>query len=303
MEAATIVFKQIITMFLYMLAGFVLVKTKKLSEQGSRDLATMLIWLVIPATLVNSFCTAFSAEKLAALAQSALLAALALGLAMLIAWLIFRRSPIDEFAATYSNAGFIGIPLVSASLGSEAVFYTVGIVALMNVFQWSFGVQRLTGRRGTVPLKSLLLSPVVLAALVGLLLFVTGLGARLPGVVSAALQGFAALNAPLAMTVLGAYFARVDVRAMFANARLYLLAAIRLLLIPLLTVLVFRLTGLPQTMRMAVLISASAPVGVNVAVYAQLHDLDYAYASETVVLSTLLSVLFQPLVLMLAAGF
>ena len=90
---------------------------------------------------------------------------------------------------------------------------------------------------------------------------------------------------------------------MFANARLYLLAAIRLLLLPLLTVLVFRLTGLPQTMRMAVLISASAPVGVNVAVYAQLHDLDYAYASETVVLSTLLSVLFQPLVLMLAAGF
>ena len=73
-------------------------------------------------------------------------------------------------------------------------------------------LRRLTGRRGTVPLKRLLLSPVVLAALVGLLLFVTGLGARLPGVVSAALQGFAALNAPLAMTVLGAYFARVDVR-------------------------------------------------------------------------------------------
>ena len=44
----------------------------------------------------------------------------------------------------------------------------------------------------------------------------------------------------------------------------------------------------------------SAPVGVNVAVYAQLHGLDYAYASETVVLSTLLSVIFQPLVLMLA---
>ena len=148
MEAAGIVFKQIMTMFLYMLAGFLLVKTKKLSEQGSRDLATMLIWLVIPATLINSFCTACSPEKLLALAQSAFLAALALGLAMLIARLIFRRSPIDEFAATYSNAGFIGIPLVTASLGSEAVFYTVGIITLMNILQWTIGVQRLTGRRG-----------------------------------------------------------------------------------------------------------------------------------------------------------
>ena len=302
MEAAGIVFKQIMTMFLYMLAGFLLVKTKKLSEQGSRDLATMLIWLVIPATLINSFCTACSPEKLLALAQSAFLAALALGLAMLIARLIFRRSPIDEFAATYSNAGFIGIPLVTASLGSEAVFYTVGIITLMNVLQWTIGVQRLTGRRGAFSVKSLLLSPVVIAGLIGLALFVTGLGANLPTVLSGALKGLAALNAPLAMMVLGAYFARVDVGAMFRSGRLYLLSAVRLLLIPLLTVVAFRLTGLPQTMRMAVLISASAPVGVNVAVYAQLHDLDYAYASETVVLSTLLSVVFQPLVLMLAAG-
>ncbi|MBO5496432.1 MAG: AEC family transporter [Oscillospiraceae bacterium] len=302
MEAAGIVFKQIMTMFLYMLAGFLLVKTKKLSEQGSRDLATMLIWLVIPATLINSFCTVCSPEKLLALAQSAFLAALALGLAMLIARLIFRRSPIDEFAATYSNAGFIGIPLVTASLGSEAVFYTVGIITLMNVLQWTIGVQRLTGRRGAFSVKSLLLSPVVIAGLIGLALFVTGLGANLPTVLSGALKGLAALNAPLAMMVLGAYFARVDVGAMFRSGRLYLLSAVRLLLIPLLTVVAFRLTGLPQTMRMAVLISASAPVGVNVAVYAQLHDLDYAYASETVVLSTLLSVVFQPLVLMLAAG-
>ena len=302
MEAATIVFKQIMTMFLYMLAGYLLVKSKKLSEQGSRDLATMLIWLVIPATLVNSFCTAFSPERLAELVQSALLGALALGLAMLVARLIFHRRPIDEFAATYSNAGFIGIPLVTASLGSEAVFYTVGIIALMNILQWIYGVQVLTGKKGAVSLKGILLSPVVIAVLVGLVIFVTGLGERLPVVVSGALKGLAALNAPLAMMVLGAYFGRVNVRAMFVNARLYLLTAIRLLLIPLLTVLVFRLTGLPQTMRMAVLISASAPVGVNVAVYAQLHELDYAYASETVVLSTLLSLIFQPLVLMLAAG-
>ena len=300
MEAATIVFKQIMTMFLYMLAGFALVKSGKLSEQGSRDLATMLIWLVIPVTLVNSFCTAFSPEKLAELVQSSLLGALALGRAMLVARLIFHRRPIDEFAASFSNAGFIGIPLVTASLGSEAVFYTVGIIALMNILQWTYGVKVLTGKRGTVSLKGILLSPVVIAVLLGLLIFVTGLGNRLPVVVSDALKGLAALNAPLAMMVLGAYFARVDVRAMFVNARLYLLTAIRLLLIPLLTVLVFRLTGLPRTMCTAVLISASAPVGVNVAVYAQLHGLDYAYASETVVLSTLLSLIFQPLVLMLA---
>ena len=103
----------------------------------------------------------------------------------------------------------------------------------------------------------------------------------------------------LSETMVGQGWRRTELTVGIVKANVFAVV----LLIPLLTVLVFRLTGLPQTMRMAVLISASAPVGVNVAVYAQLHDLDYAYASETVVLSTLLSVLFQPLVLMLAAGF
>ena len=300
MEAAAIVFQQIVTMFLYMLAGYLLVRTGKLSTQGSRDLATMLIWLVIPAMMVNSFCVAFSAERLKELALSSLLGAAALAVSLGLARLLMHKNAVEEFAAAFSNAGFIGIPLVSASLGSDAVFFIVGFIALLNILQWTYGVQLFTGKRGRLGLKGLLLNPIMVSMLLGLLLFLTGLGARLPAVLSGAVKGIAALNAPIAMLVLGAYFARVDVGAMFRKRRLYLLSAVRLLLIPMVTLLVFRLTGLPQRMCLAVLISASAPVGANVAVYAQLHDQDYSYACETVVLTTLLSLVFLPLILLIA---
>ena len=140
MEAATIVFKQIMTMFLFMLAGYVLVKSGKLSEQGSRDLASMLIWLVIPATLVNSFCIAFSPEKLAELVQSSLLGALALGLAILIARLLLHRRPIDEFAASFSNAGFMGFPVAHAIYGPDGVFFAAMFVVAINLVVYTLGV-------------------------------------------------------------------------------------------------------------------------------------------------------------------
>ena len=57
---------------------------------------------------------------------------------------------------------------------------------------------------------------------------------------------------------------------------------------------------MPYQMRMALLIAAACPVGANVAVYAQLHDADYAYAVETVVVSVLLSIVTVPLVVGLA---
>ena len=49
------------------------------------------------------------------------------------------------------------------------------------------------------------------------------------------------------------------------------------------------------------LIVAACPVGSNVAVYAQLHGKDYPYAVETVVISTILSILTIPLMMYLSS--
>ena len=53
-------------------------------------------------------------------------------------------------------------------------------------------------------------------------------------------------------------------------------------------------------MKLALLLAAACPVGSNVAVYAQLHGKDYPYAVETVIISTLLSIVTIPLVTWLA---
>ena len=300
MELALIVFRQTLVMFLFMLAGFVLFKAKKITVQGSRDMATLLLWLVVPTVLLNSFCVEFSIEKLRLFALSSLLGALALLLAMAAARLLYRDQPIDDLAAAFSNAGFMGIPLVQATVGQEAVFFLVGIIAILNVLQWTYGVRILTGKKGPVSLKFILGNPILAGTLIGLVLFVTGLGARLPGVVGTTLSGIAAMNAPLGMLILGCYLAQTRLRDIFTTPRLYWLSAVRLILIPLITLLLFWPLPVEREMKLAVFLAASAPVGVNVAVYAQLHGLDYPYACQTISLSTLLSTVTLPLMLLAA---
>ena len=88
---------------------------------------------------------------------------------------------------------------------------------------------------------------------------------------------------------------------MIHRAGLYKVALARLLVTPLVTlVLLSLLPGSLLQMKLAILVAQACPVGLNVAVYAQLHDADYVYAVETIVVSVLLSLASIPLVVGLA---
>lgn len=302
MEMTLIVFRQTLVMFLYMMVGFSLFKAGKLTVQGSRDIATLLLWLVIPVVLINSFCVEFSLERLRQLLYSSLLGVLALLLAMVVARVLYPKAPIEDFSAAFSNAGFMGIPLIQAALGAEAVFYAAAFIALLNILQWTYGVSLMTGQKAAVSPQNILCNPIMFGTLVGVTLFITGVGAHLPTVVRSTLQGLGALNAPLAMLVLGCYLAQTEISRLFTQPRLYGVSAVRLLVIPLLTLLLLWPLPLANEIKLAVFISASAPVGANVAVYAQIQGLDYPYACQIVSLSTLLSVICLPLMLLAAGG-
>jgi predicted permease len=293
----TVLIQQTLVMFLYLLIGYLLYKTGTITQNGGRELGNLLLNLVLPAVILNSFCIEYSAAQLKIFLLSTLLGALALAIALAAARLLFARRAIDQFSAAFSNVGFMGIPLVGAVLGQEAVFYLTGFVVLLNLLQWNAGIRLFCEKTERPGLHKIFLNPILLSAIVGLLLFTARLGTRLPVAAATALRGIAALNSPLAMIVLGTYLARTDWEKMFANPKLYQLCALRLLGIPLLTVLALALIPVSEEMRLAVLLGAAAPVGANVAFYAQRYGQDHTYASQCVALSTLLSIFSYPLIL------
>ena len=302
MDTMSILVRQILQMFLLGGLGYALFKTGKISPEGSKALGNILIYLALPAVIINGFLVERTAARVTGMLFSAAGAAVLLLLSILIARLCFRRDAIAAFAGAFSNPGFFGIPLIIASVGQGAVFYVACFVAFLNIGQWTYGVSILTGqpiRRG-FELKKLIKAPFMIAILIGLALFFTQI--KLPAVVSGCLSTVAALNTPLAMFTVGIYLAQTNLPRMIRRRTLYSVSFVRLILIPGVSLLLLSL--LPETLRdmkMALLLAAACPVGSNVAVYAQLHGKDHAYAVETVVISTLLSVLTIPAVVWLAA--
>ena len=296
----TLLLKQNIIMMIYMLIGYLLYRGKLLTKQGSGEIGKLLLYIIIPMAIIKSYMKEFSSEMLVGFLISFVAAVGTLGLSMLISALFFRgKSAIRQFGTAFSNAGFIGIPLVQMTLGEDAVFYIASFVALLNILQWTYGVFIMTGDRSLISIKKIVLNPVVIGFAAGLILFF--LPVELPELLTGVVGTLAAMNGPLAMLVLGAYLAQIPIGALFTDRFTYLSTAVRLVVIPLVTIAALTLIpGEYLPIRLAVLLVASAPVGSNVAIFAQLYDKEYTDAVKDVCLSTVCSILTIPVIISLA---
>lgn len=303
MEIGFLLLKQICVMFLLMLIGYVFYKKKMITDQGSKELGKILLYLVIPVVVINNFCIERTAEKTAELAQSTLLAVVAMAAAIVIAHIVFgKRDGISCFSAAFSNAGFIGIPLVTAVMGSQYIFYISVMIVLVNALQWTYGVYVITSDTSVISPKKIITNPIVLSVIAALIIYFTGLGSHMPGIVTNVFSSIAGLNTPLAMMISGVFLAQSDLLAMFKKKKTYIVCLLRLILIPAVTLVLFRLLPFGASeMKLALMIAAAAPVGSNVAVFAQAYDKNYTDAVEQVCLSTILCLAALPLMISLSS--
>lgn len=290
---------QVVIMFLLAGIGALMFRSGKISLEGSKSIGSILVNLSLPAVIINGFLVERTPERITGLLLSALLAAVTLALAILAAWVCFRKDPMAQFAAAFSNPGFFGIPIILSCLDNGAIFYIAAYVAFLNLLQWSYGVSLLTGATENITPKRLLTAPFVIAIEIGAFFFLTGF--PVPGILAKAVTHLANLNTPLAMFATGVYLAQTDPKKMVRKAVLYKISVVKLLVVPLLAMVMLAL--LPKAyfdLKLTLLIAAACPTGTNIAVYAQLHDRDFGYAVETVAVTTILSLLTLPLVTQLA---
>lgn len=295
-----VLLKQIIVMFILMLIGVLLFKYKKISLQGSKELGSLLLYVVIPVVIIKSFCLEPTNLRIQGLLWSSFLSFLSLLVAIIVSYLLFKRTyALDNFAAAFSNAGFIGIPLVQATIGGDAVFYIAPYIALLNILQWTYGVFVITQDKKVITYKKLFTNPIVIATIIGCLIFF--LHVPIPDIGITIFTTISGLNTPIAMLISGVYLAQISFYSMFNNRKLFISSIVRLLMIPCITLGIFYLFSfVSMDIKLAVLIATSAPVGSNIAIFASLYDKDYLYSVKTICLSTILSVITMPCIMMMA---
>lgn len=303
MEIAITVTQQVAVIFLLILVGLVMTKKNFLTQTGIDQITSLLLSVVTPCVLINAYQKDFEPKLAWQLLTATVFTIIVHVLAIVLCHLIFRKEPskryrINIFCAIYSNCGFMAIPLLSAALGSDGVFYGSAYLAVFTVFYWTHGVFVYTGGdRKAMSWKKAVLNPGVIGTLVSLGLFLGRI--KLPVVLGDTIGYMAGLNTPLAMVVLGSYLAKLDWKKALKNKTMYFVCFLRLILIPLLAMGVAKVLGLNETVAQAVMISAACPTAAVSTLFANRFHLDADYSSEIVSVSTLLSIFTIPLIMML----
>ena len=124
MESAITIFNQILKMFLMMSVGYLLYRKQTINDDTTARLSNILLMVATPCTIITSFNQTYTPEKFKGLILAFLLSLAVYAANILIARLIYKPDQrVEKFGMVFSNAGFLGIPLVTGLLGIEAVFY------------------------------------------------------------------------------------------------------------------------------------------------------------------------------------
>lgn len=289
-----IIFKQILTMFTLIAVGFVLMKSGKITNEGSKSISQILIYISLPSVIINGFMVERTSETIKGLGIASIVSIVVILLSLFVSHLIFKKDEIADFASGFPNPGFFGVPIITASLGNSAVFYIAPFIAFLNIMQWSYGVSLLTGKKDGLKIQSIIKAPFFIATCIGLLIFFSGI--QVPMFLQNVLSATAGVNTPLSMFMIGIYLSEVNVLDMIKNISNYKITIVRGFIIPALAMIIIHFVpSMFEDLKTAIMIAIACPVGTNVAVYSHLHGKNYRYAVQTVILSTLCAIITIPI--------
>lgn len=302
MELSQTVFSQVLVMFLLIALGALCLKIKIISIGASKQLTKLLLYVVNPLVVINAYNMPFETRLAKNLVIAFVLAIVSHLVAMGVSYLAVRgknnpNSSIERFSIVYTNCGFMALPLIGALFGTEGVFYASAYVTVFNLFSWTHGRISMQGKGVKINLLAVLLSPVIIAVIVGLILFFTGI--RLPYIFSEAVKHVASLNTPLAMLVTGITLMSGNIIKAFTALRQYYIVILGNIVVPLICAIIYLFLPIENSIIIVNLVAVACPCAVTTLLFATSLKKNVSYASNILLLSNIVSMVSIPLIVTL----
>lgn len=293
-ETVIVLISQVVIMFMLMLVGFTLFKIGKINESGSSQISYIVLYISSPLVILESMLVPFEKEKLYTSTIVFIVAFIIhIFIALLTKLLYHKRKPLNQFAMIFSNAGFLGIPLVRNVLGNESVFYISIFCLVTNIFLWTYGVYLVSEKKETIHINKIVMNPCIIAIFIGIICFVCNI--NVPDILHQSFHHLANLNTGLAMMVIGVYLAQTDFSAILKAKDVWMICLIRLIIVPTMTILVLWFIPIDTTIKTVLLIGFATPVAGALAMFSQTYGTDYGYGAGIIGMSTFLSLFTMPI--------
>ena len=305
MEMALILFNKLLSLFFIILLGFITVRSGLIKSSESRCLSLLLLYIIGPFAIMNSFKVTRTPEILKGLMLAVFFAALAHAIFIFLMRVLkkpLKLADIERGSVIYPNAGNLTIPLVNIMLGPQWVIYTCAFITVQQLLLWSHGKSVLCNEKH-IDLKKVFTNLNIIAIIAGIIMFT--LRIKLPSLLADSARQVGSMIGPCAMIVTGMLMANMDFKKILSGKRLWITAFLRLLFVPVCSLCIIRFSGLANltsngsTVLLITLIATITPSASSITNMAQVYGKNAAYASAINVATTLVCVLTMPIMVAL----
>ena len=307
-----IIISQIIILAIVVLIGAFAARFKVITEASKDMLSKVIFNISLPLMLFTNFLRLDATPKL--LANSFIVLSVS---GFIILFLLFlgwistrvfgikgREAAVFKAHSMFGNTIFLGFPLIYALYGEEGLLYATMFQLVSNIIMWTVGVVVLTYGNGASWKKSIrkVINPNTIAILTGLVFFL--LSIRLPVIIVTPLSELGSANTWLSMLYIGAMLYFSGTGDFFRTKSIYILSFNRLVFAPMILVFLFwlvaaiHLGNADKLVSSVIILEASMPCMASIVIMAREFGADDRLAVGNVFVSTILSIITLPLILM-----
>lgn len=261
---------QIAVLFSFIFIGFTIRQGGFLPENSAEIFSKLENRILMPAVVINTFrtnCTVKNiSEKWVFIAYSTgvLLFCIATGfVASMFLGKTEYLKKVYRYSISVSNFGFVGTAMVSGIYGAESMelFDYLMFTLPLNLFTYSIGIAWLVPNgHGKFSMKNFV-NPIFVSIFIGAILGLLPIPKfRL---VTTIINSTAACMSPIAMILTGFVIGGYSFANLFGKWQTYVVAGIRLVFLPTVSVLVLKLFNAPQEAVVATLCANAMPLGLN----------------------------------------
>ena len=289
-------------LLIYLVVGFICNKVGIITHENQQKFIDLITNVLMACMVFNSF-KGITIGMLSSAFSVLMISILICLVSWVLGRVLYRRFPENEqrplrYATLISNAGFAGLPLAESTFGEEGLLYASIYLIPIRVFIWSAGITMLSGEKVPFPelVRKLATNPCIIAVFLGLARGL--LGIEFPAPVETALSNLSACVSPLSMIVVGAIIGNMDLRYVVTPHVLYY-CAIRLVVLPLITYGLCLLIGAGEVVSGTCMLLSAMPAAATTSLLSARYGADEEFASRLVCVSTVLSLVTTPVLMLL----
>ena len=285
--------------------GYLIVKTGLVRDDDSKVLSKIILYLIVPCVIINAFQVDYTTDTVKGLLiafAASVMTQVVLLIVISASGKLLHLNEVEIASVYYSNSGNLIVPIVTFILGQEWVLYGCVFMSVQLVFLWTH-CKKIISREASYDLKKIILNINMISIFIGVILFFTGI--RLPEIIRNTLASVGTMIGPASMIVTGMLFAGMNLKQIFANKRVYFITFLRLIAVPLIALVLIKLSNLASfsadgnKIMLIVFLAIITPSASTVTQMCQVYGNDSRYASAINVMTTLLSIITMPVMVML----